>query len=153
VKILVNKRLKNELVNEEESDTFDIEDAPESMLEEENVGGEPRKIRPMVRIVMDSRRMVDRTCRRRIGGCSLGALDIFQDQSIYSTIVKASKKPKNIFWWEKVQDVQKQLLSAASVDDMKEIFLNATAASDANVTAVEGTEDVDDAAFGKVAKS
>ena len=60
-------------------------------------------------------------------------------------LIKPRKKPKNIFWWEKVQDVQKQLLNATSVDDMKDIFINATAANNANATAVEEKEAVDDA--------
>ena len=53
--------------------------------------------------------------------------------------IKPRKKPKNIFWWEKVQDVQKQLLNATSV-----IFLDATAANNANATVVE-EKTVDDA--------
>jgi hypothetical protein len=60
-------------------------------------------------------------------------------------LIKPRKKPNTIFWWEKVQDVQKQLLNATSVDDMKEIFINATAAKDANATTVEANEDADDA--------
>jgi hypothetical protein len=60
-------------------------------------------------------------------------------------LIKPRKEPKNIFWWEKVQDFQKQLSNATSVDHMKEIFLDATAANDTNATAVEGKEDVDEA--------
>jgi hypothetical protein len=58
-------------------------------------------------------------------------------------LIKPRKKPKNVFWWQKVQNVQKQLLVATSAKDVEEILRNVTAKED-NTTTGEIDDEYDD---------
>jgi hypothetical protein len=60
-------------------------------------------------------------------------------------LIKPRKKPKNLFWWQKVQNVQKQLLVATTVKDVQEVLRNATAKEDeVDSTIAEDDNDYDD---------